>query len=355
LLGIHIFDVGQGDSILLELPDGSWGVVDCKMRAGAAQPPALGYLRDRGVERLAFVCLTHPHEDHYSGLPKILEYFGNNIDEFWCFRLDSQHWAKFFKVRDNAATTPSRKYQVRQLAEIFQRVEDLDLFAEDRVRLVDANHHIPNMGDVAIDCLAPSPKELSGYLSSLSRWVNHPEEYKADENCLSVVLRIRYGVTCVLLGSDASSESWMNINKYSLKFGDSILSNLVKVSHHGSKEGYFKGAWQTMSSPAFTHGAISAGGRYGHPSDVVLSGLVKSGVRLHCTNYGPSCLKTEEVDLSKFEGLPQSAKFQLFMLDQTASKKSRTCDGDLHFRLELDGRVEFAHQHAGLCPLHLPR
>jgi beta-lactamase superfamily II metal-dependent hydrolase len=352
MLGIHVFDVGQGDSILLELPNDSWGVVDCKSESPARDPSLLRFLRNRSVQRLAFVCLTHPHEDHFSGLPQILETYGENIDEVWCFRIDSRHRRKFLEVRYNAATTRSRTRQFEQLRVFFEFLQRKE--KDNQVCLLDANHRLSSFGEVEIDCLAPHPRELSNYQTSLARWAEHPEQYRANENQLSAVLRLKYGRSTVLLGSDATSDSWIDIARACAKRGDSLLSNLVKVSHHGSTEGFFRGAWEKISQPQVTNGAISAGAQYGHPHREVTTALRELGVRLHCTNYAPSCLKTDEPDFSKFQGLSQPAQLQLIMLDQSPNAKQRTCDGDLHFQLDLSGDISFAHQYQGLCPFHLP-
>jgi len=288
----------------------------------------LSFLLERNVDRLRFVCLTHPHADHFSGLPPLLEHFGENVDEIWCFRLESRHWRKFLSVQENAET--------------------------DHIRLWDAGHRAPSISGVEIDCLAPRPKELSRYISSLANSALRPTQYRADENQLSVVLRFRYGQSTALLGSDATTESWTDVTNQCERNGDNIQSNLVKVSHHGSTEGFFKGAWNRIALPNVTFGAISANGKYDLPHRAVITALRELGVRLHCTNYGPACLKTDLVDFSKFEGLVPSAKLQLLMLDQSSNSMEKTCDGDLHYHLKSDGSVDFIHQYSGLCPFHLP-
>jgi beta-lactamase superfamily II metal-dependent hydrolase len=351
-LGIHIFNVGQGDSILVEFPDGVWGVVDCKNGSPTGMPSALEFLLEKGVTNLAFVCLSHPHADHYSGIIPILEHFADNVGKLWMFRLDSIHWCTFLTVKRNAATTPARRSRFDQLREIFRHYADK--LKEDRVELLDANVRLPSIGGVEIDCLAPRPRELGAYQSSLARWAVRPTEYKADENQLSVVLRLKYGQSTVILGADARTESWIDIERERARRGEAIVANLVKVSHHGSKEGYFHPAWASMSRPRITHGAISSGSKYGHPDRGVITALRELQVRLHCTNYAPSCLKTDKLNLSKFEGLSPTAAFQLHMIDESPNTQEIPCDGDLHFHLQSNGEIEFAHELSGLCPFHLP-
>lgn len=349
---VHAFDVGHGDSIVIEFPNGSWGVIDCKNDSGDGDSSALSFLKARDVRRLAFVCLTHPHEDHFSGLPQILDHYGDDVDELWMFRIEPNHWKNFLQIQNNAATTARRARQAAQLRQIFQHLTKK--LKQGRVYLLDANKVLAPVDGVQIDCLAPHAKELSNYQTSLARWAGHPEQYRVDENRLSAVLRFRYGKSTVLFGSDATKDSWIDIARESGKRGDSIRSNLVKISHHGSTSGFFRGAWELMAAHGTTHGAVSAGAQYGLPDKEVIENIWDFGVRLHCTNYAPSCLQMDELDLAKFEGLTASEKLRLYMLDQSANTKRRTCDGDLHFQIDPQGNVSFAHQFRGLCPYHLP-
>ena len=74
-LEIHVFGAAKGESIVLRLPSGQWGVVDCYSGSlkDSSKNPVLKFLTDRGVDHLAFLCMTHPHDDHYRGMSHLLE------------------------------------------------------------------------------------------------------------------------------------------------------------------------------------------------------------------------------------------------------------------------------------------
>jgi competence protein ComEC len=96
-LTITALDVGQGDSILVEFPDGRRILVD---GGGVSAGRFLGlreergfsigedvvsaYLFSRGIRRLDTVVLTHAHNDHLDGLFDITENF--KIGELWLGR-----------------------------------------------------------------------------------------------------------------------------------------------------------------------------------------------------------------------------------------------------------------------------
>lgn len=70
---VHFIDVGQGDSIYLQLP----GHVDVLIDAGNVQdgPTVVNYLKEHGVDDLDLLIATHPHEDHIGGIPDVLKAF----------------------------------------------------------------------------------------------------------------------------------------------------------------------------------------------------------------------------------------------------------------------------------------
>jgi competence protein ComEC len=78
-LEVIFISVGQGDSTLLRLPDGSAVLVDAGGAPGGGADPGardvVPLLRDLGVRRIAAVFVSHPHPDHVLGLAAVAEAF----------------------------------------------------------------------------------------------------------------------------------------------------------------------------------------------------------------------------------------------------------------------------------------
>ena len=108
-LELTMIDVGQGDSLLVALPDGRLMLVDGggiptfgnrrPSRMDIGEDVVSPYLWHRGIRRLDTVAMTHAHADHCGGLPAILENF--HPRELWVGAIeeDSPDW---IPVRDKA-------------------------------------------------------------------------------------------------------------------------------------------------------------------------------------------------------------------------------------------------------------
>jgi competence protein ComEC len=65
---VTFIDVGQGDAILIQTPDGKFGLID----GGPANGKALKYLQSHGVKQLEMVAASVPRPEHIGGLVEIL-------------------------------------------------------------------------------------------------------------------------------------------------------------------------------------------------------------------------------------------------------------------------------------------
>lgn len=74
---VVFLDVGQGDAVLLRGPMGETVLID----GGPETSTILTALRGRGVRRIELAVLSHPHQDHLSGLLAVLERLP--VDRLW--------------------------------------------------------------------------------------------------------------------------------------------------------------------------------------------------------------------------------------------------------------------------------
>lgn len=346
-----MLNVGQGDSIVIRFPDGSWAVVDSNIPPGQHRPPALELLKYHHVERLSFICLTHPHEDHYTGLMQLLENFEGRVGEFWVFPVDSQHRRKFLTRQYEKKVTRGAvgKAKYTELESIFRALVKME--NADSGRYLSAGFRIER-GGVEIHCLGPLSSDISSYQTALAQ-SKGIEDYTANENLISLVLRLRYAGNSILLSSDAPKMAWQKIWKKAMSNHETFFAEAVKVSHHGANSGHHGGIWEHTRSAKGTHAAISFGLGYGHPHPEVIQSLHELGVYIHCTNYPEFCQRNRPLDISKFRGLSSTQRLTLLMLDKSRNRTSSPCNGDVLFEFGPDGTIHVQNQYDNFCPFHV--
>jgi competence protein ComEC len=234
-LRITVLDVGQGDGMIVDLPDGQTMLVDGGGMVGSpvdtGRSVVLPMLRARRRTDIATVVLSHPHPDHFGGLASAVGTL--RVGEFWDTGQGEREGA----------------------GPVYAAL--LDGLRARGVRVVrpDALCGCPRaFGQAKVEVLAPCPGPVP--------FVN------ANDN--SFVLRISYGARAALLVGDAEHDEEDALLSRSR---DLLHADLLKVGHHGSA---------TSSSPAFVEAVgardsiISCGvrNRFGHPHPATLRTLL---------------------------------------------------------------------------------
>ncbi len=247
-LRFAMLSVGQGECLLLRMPDGTCMMVD----GGSSSRKEIGKyvirpaLKYYGVRRLDFVLITHMDDDHISGIKELLE------KEIPIRNLIVPRMGEAEKKDDHflAMTKLARSKGVR-----VQRINRGD-------RML--------CGRAAFSCLSPWPGLIS-----------------EDRNAYSLVLYVEYGAFDALLTGDLEGEQeeqlalWMK--EYEDRKRKPLLSGLrdglsfLKVAHHGSRHSSIP-EFLALLRPRVA--AISAGknNRYGHPHQETLDRLEEAGV-----------------------------------------------------------------------------
>lgn len=239
VLRVTFLDVEQGDSALVDFPDGRLMLIDGGGFVGSSVDPGriviLPVLRRRRRDHLDVVALSHPHPDHFGGLVSVLQRLP--VGELWDTGQGQQEGAGPVYA-ELIASAVQRGIPVRRP----ETLCDLREYAGAQLRV-----------------LAPCP----------SFEPNGP----ANDN--SLVMRFGYRDHSVLFVGDAEAAEESNLVATA---GDQLASEVLKVGHHGSRT--------STGEPFLTHvdpriAVISCGirNRFGHPHDVTINRLAAHGVQ----------------------------------------------------------------------------
>lgn len=257
LLGVHVFGGTIGESIALQLPSGAWGIVD-SYASDSTDPksnPALRYLDESQVRDLDFVCLTHPHSDHFRGMLQFFKQF--NVRAFWYSNALTPPRLKQIAMLDHVLGEQTgrkdKKSAARELESLFAYLHShKSQIMTKRLSLGTQvyPHPLGAPTEVRITALAPSARQCERYETALGRCFDANGNWKtsltdADHNLISAALLVEFGDTRVVLGGDVEQQGWENCLEEIER--RTLSATCVKVSHHGSTTGYSDELWPTIA------------------------------------------------------------------------------------------------------------
>lgn len=282
---IHVFECGQGDTILLGLPEDRWFLVDCNLPvSNGVRGRFFQFVQSRGIERLDFIFQTHPDSDHFHGMIEVLDYFtsgGRSVGGYCDGGLTAED------VRDLTWTGPQRSLKQRQYGKLHDRLDEFDdsFFSQidDRSRPISPKGFANRVDFIPI---GPNPGLKRRITRLDTRRVAGNPRAKVEANALSVVLvlSIREGdrVCNVLLAADAdlngmelALDSWASKACESSRGAD---FDVIKVPHHGSIKNHSMRVCQAKRNDRnCCVAAVSAGQKSGLPDRVVLRKYLDAG------------------------------------------------------------------------------
>lgn len=196
------FAVSKGHMVLVQFSSGLNMLVDC--RRSAEWPSPLEYLKSK-VGSLGLVVITHPHQDHLTGLQEVCERF--QPPTLW-------HNGRYFK--------PDPVY------DDWSYYERLRNGKVSYCNPVSVQHgHRVTIGDSTIHVAGPSVPNLQGTAD--------------DENNNGIILAITTGKSKVVLTGDTEEEQWNVISLAPL--ADTAI---FLASHHGREDGFSKRALEVI-------------------------------------------------------------------------------------------------------------
>jgi competence protein ComEC len=240
MMEMTTIDVGQGDSILLVTPDQHTLLIDAgglpqwmHSDFDLGEQVVSSYLWNRGIDHLDVVVITHPHADHYGGMPAVMANF--HPRELW-LSIDQP-------VGDFAAVV-AQAQSAGMAVSVKKEGDEFDY------------------GGAHFHMLAPGRDQVTGSM-------------RPNDDCL--VFTAAFRGTTALLEGDAERPAERRVVE------EHPEAMLLKVAHHGSASGT---SAELLATVHPRYAVISVGARnvYGHPRMEVLERLQQAGVTTYRTD-----------------------------------------------------------------------
>lgn len=211
-LVVEILDIGQGDSIFIQSPEGKTALIDAGTSKRAAE-----LLQEKGITSLDLVAVSHHHTDHYGGMDEVITDFS----------------PKYFLASGTSHVTSMYK------------------------KLLE---HVKSNGMTAVE---PTEKPRRISLGSVTLTIlPQPPENEEEENNNSIGIRLDYGDFSMLMTGDSeeAERAWWMVNCPELLRDCEIL----KLAHHGSRNGT-DSRWLDLVKPRLVVASLGKDNSFGHP------------------------------------------------------------------------------------------
>ena len=208
VLRVTFLDVGQGDAILIQAPEGQTALID------AGRGDIVPLLREIGVTQIDLMVATHPHADHIGGMARVIESIP----------------VRFFMDNGDPHTTATYRELIAALE------------ARPEITYLEATPRTISLGSATLEVLPLLPRGTT------------------EHNDRSVSLVLRFGDFTALLSGDSEVRQLTHL----VGLGAVPALTLLKAAHHGSDNGF---TWSFLQAARPRVVVISVGGdnSYGHP------------------------------------------------------------------------------------------
>lgn len=244
-LSVCFFDVGHGDSILVQSPSGRTLLIDAGLEK--AGPTVVADLNSRNVTSLDILLATHPHKDHIGGMQDIIQEFPVK---------------RFIQSGIPGTSTLYRNLETT--------------LTQDR---------IPVTNVTSGDTIAFDPDVSLMVL-------NPPSQPSDDINTNSIVLRMVYRNATFLFAGDATTDS----EDAMLEAGYPLQADVLKVGHHGNSGSTSTRFLQAVRPQlaVIEAGNDTENNGKKNPSDKVLRRLTAENATVFRTDVnGTVCMETD--------------------------------------------------------------
>lgn len=233
-LVVAFLNIGQGDAIYIEVPNGNQLLYDAGPPTGAVQSQLSEIMPfyDRSID---VAVLSHPDLDHIGGFADVLGRYKVDV------------------ILESGASSTNG---------VFDVIEN-EIKEQSIPRMVAKRGMSIDMGDgVFADILYPDVDTTN-----------------METNSASIVMRLRYGSTSFLFSGDLPQREEEQVVSL---YGSSLHAEVLKLGHHGSRTSS-SASWLSAVAPSWAVASAGKDNRYGHPHQEVIAVLASMGIPLLVT------------------------------------------------------------------------
>lgn len=235
---VTFINVGYGDAILVQMPDGFTALLD----GGSALPEefegdpyrirSIDYLKSQGIEHLDAVLISHIHEDHVCGLEPVFESL--QVDQvFVPYPVEPFLEGKELRAGEGAfRSVPLYTAALNAYRRILLKAKQCNI----PIHVLSVGSTTEITPDLDIRVLAPRGAVIEKYMSMIQSAYDQPGDAPTDlltkldgmSNRTSLLLQMKTDEFSFLMAADSCPIEW---NESDIILLQNV--NVLKLPHHG--------------------------------------------------------------------------------------------------------------------------
>lgn len=285
-LKVHMVDVGQGDSVIIELPNGQYFLIDSGPSSSSNR--IFSYIDDvLKITKIDYVLVTHPDSDHIGAMPQIFERYeiGHVFRPYVYYENNETKYD--FPQNFNQGTIPKNT--------TFEETVSYFNFLKSLLN-EDCSYEFFNFeSDLSINLKLNNSENSVCYLDFLSPLQNVGEEliFTNTNNYSPIIMLSFLNKRFMFCGDVDSNYEEDFLKKYSDVFNLDI--DVLKVSHHGSRYST-SSKFLSFIKPEYAFISCGKNNIYAHPNQEVLNSLLNSSTLVYRTDLNGHIVATVSSD-----------------------------------------------------------
>jgi len=252
---VHFLDVGQGDCMILQLPDGKAMLIDAGPNSPSARNKIVNYIAKLRITRFDYVLLTHSDADHSGGMAAVFGRAGLTFGTVYMPYLQSASLDD--RLKDTAAVKIDTAVYRRFTEAAYNSGADIEYSQAGTIL---------GGGDAGYS--------FTFYTPATAAYVINPDS-AADKNSVSPIVVLACNGRRVMFTGDANTKTenaFLGYLNSAVGDPDEAQSDVLKVGHHGSATSSTQSFLDAVQ-PDYAVISVGAGNSYGHPAPAALARL----------------------------------------------------------------------------------
>lgn len=320
-LKVYFIDIGQGDCIFIELPDGKNMLIDTGEKRNAGKAKIDKYLRDEKGNKVTidYCVATHPDSDHIGLMPYVYEQY-DVLKSYrpYVYSENKSASALPYELNKGIKIKNSSNIYYDYITNVNAEQTYWEFFKDDSDFSNGFTGKDGEIYEYTVNFVMPYADNLNDY------------QYFTTPNDFSAVIMLEYADRKILFTGDIEYETGKKgaeqsfIREFSTNNPAMVDCDVLKVAHHGS-DSSTSPEFLSLVKPEYSVISCGLSNKHRHPLKSTLDNLVNCGSEIYRTDLqGTIILTIDSKGIMTFE--KQTDKYKELIFE----------DGDTIKQYEID-------------------